>query len=261
MKLVAVMVVRDGQDLVQHCIDHHVRQGVSAFYVCVHASRDNTLDMVCKHPAVAHVECDDRPGHHQGERATKLARLVAVETAADWIVHVDVDEFWVGFAALAEVPAGVGVLRCVTIHNHLMLPDSPQRPFQWGDLPDYVPEPPRPHWPRALHRPDPGVQVDDGGHNVQLARPGPLTLATDGPIVIHHFPIRDYAAFVPKVITALIAVEARPELPWGHSCHWRHWGEIQRRGKLPEAYAAHLAANAQRLAEAQRAGKAQRWPS
>ncbi len=230
MLLLGTLLVRNEEDIVKANLDHHVAQGVEAFIVTVNASEDCTSEIVRSHPAVAHVIDEPALNFCQGEWVTRMARLAAT-FHAQWVVHLDADEFWYGLRSVAKIPADVGIVwvkePSILDHRPILGCMYPDR-FDSRLLPWYR-EKRNPG--RLLHRNRPGLTIAQGNHSVS-----PVigkTIDTDQ-IRIHHYPLRSFSHAVKKAKQAE-AYQNYPG-PQNHGFHWRDMHASWKRGQLRNWY-------------------------
>ena len=100
MKLVAITMVRDEEDIIDWTIQHLLDQGVDHIIVADNMSIDNTgfiLQTLTRTGKVTVIE-DPEVGYYQDQKMTALAHMAANEFGADWILPFDADEYfyWTG---------------------------------------------------------------------------------------------------------------------------------------------------------------------
>lgn len=200
------LVVRNEEDILGANLDYHLNQGVDHVLVTDHGSTDATPEILSAYAAegVLTVLRDDEPGHHQGRRVTRMARMVFDEHRADWLIHNDADEFWWPLAGslkdvFAAIPPEYGQV-IAERHDFLPLPDEPGE--FWERL-VYRETRSRnriglPLEPKVAHRPHPAAQIAPGNHSLSGAdlRPVPLP----GLLEVLHFPMRSFEQWERKVV-------------------------------------------------------------
>jgi Glycosyl transferase family 2 len=230
MKLVMAMKVRDECDVLEHNLRHHRAHGVDQFIVTDNGSTDGTLEILRRWEGAGLVRLIEEPAAEDFRDqahgwVTRMARLAAIDHAADWVVHADADEFWwpAGGSlkdALAEIPERYGVV----------LAPRPEFVARTDD--------PRPFWermtvrearsrlrPKVAHRAEPDVVLHRGAHDVAIEgaeatrhsgravmrsvkaeRPSQedaLVWAARWPARVFHFPVRSAEQHRRKVEVAL----------------------------------------------------------
>src|SRR3712207_1277816 len=119
MRLVATLLVRDEEELLGACIDYHLAQGVDLVLAMDNGSQDATPDILRTYErdgAVRVIPGADSGQYRQAAWVTKMARIAHAEYGADWVLHLDADEFWWPTPGgtlpdvLASVPDDYGVV-------------------------------------------------------------------------------------------------------------------------------------------------------
>ena len=96
-----VTAVRDEAERVDDFLDHHRSIGVERAYVYLDRCRDGTAERLAAHPEVTTIAWDRDPAHewfaqHQNVVVADALRRAAAD-GADWLLHLDVDEYaWGG---------------------------------------------------------------------------------------------------------------------------------------------------------------------
>jgi hypothetical protein len=200
MKLVLTLLVRDEADIVEDFLRYHLELGVDLVIATDHRSQDGTTDVLRSFEREGHVHLieETSPAYRQAEYVTRMARLAAVEHAADWVINSDADEFWWPRTApmrelLDSVPPRFGVVHGLWRHFALRPESDPRfsermtvrrRPAPEGSSP-YVGA------LKSIHRAHPEVVVGRGNHKV--FGPGLVPLREWIPVEVLHFPIRTRA--------------------------------------------------------------------
>jgi len=217
MKLVMTLLVRNEADIVQVNIDYHLAQGVDYVIVTDHGSSDGTSEILREYErmGVAKVIRDDRAGHHQSERVTRMAEIARLGHGADWVIHNDADEFWWPL---------VGDLRDVfssmpTQFGQIQVKRRNFRPEPDGEGPFYTRLVHREASSLNLsgveleikiaHRAVPGVVVAPGNHSIRGVDLAPVPAGEV--LEIFHFPMRSYEQFEHKVVQIGHGYEQLPD--------------------------------------------------
>jgi hypothetical protein len=206
MKVVQTMLVRDEVDIIEDQIAYHLNAGVDFLVVTDHDSKDGTSDVLESFARGGHLVRIPRSGTmHESAWRSHMARLAAVEHAADWIINTDADEFWMARGeglkdVLASVPARYGVVWALTRH-FVPRPEHGETFAERmtvrvsGRIPLNDPTSPyRPH-AKVAHRADPVIVIRYGAHLVH-SRLAPLTdwYVADS----LHFPFRSLDQYLRK---------------------------------------------------------------
>jgi hypothetical protein len=237
MKIVGTLLTRNGEDIIEEWLDHHLNNGISELIVTDNGSEDGTKSYL-NIPEI--IKVIDEPGrkYDQDIWVTRMA-YEAAKRNPDWIVHIDNDEFWSGFHHLESLAEDVYVVVSGLWHVHI-----PNRhvigKFKQSAMPltfeieDVTFGEPR-VWSTArkvIHKPFPNMKIDSGNHRV-FNFPGKV-VTLDG-IEIHHYPIRSFEQFKHKVVMGG-ELMSNSNCPDSTNSHWRRWFEAYQEGKLKEVY-------------------------
>lgn len=230
MKLVMVMKVRDEIDVVEQTLRYHLARGADQWIVTDNGSTDGTLEVLRRFESEGLLRLIQEPGEDFRTEAhwwvTRMARLAATEMGADWVAHVDADEFWWPARgslkeALAEVPGEYGVVLAPR-------PEFAARPGDgaWRERMTVRERRSRLR-PKIAHRAEPNALLHRGAHDVDVegeeggskhagravmravkedadvAADGRLVWAPVFPARVMHFPIRSFEQYKRRVETTL----------------------------------------------------------
>lgn len=242
--LIATLMVRDEADIIASNLEHHIAHGVDAFIVTDHLSVDGTADIVQSYPQVVKYIYEDNPGYYQGQYVTRMAHLAA-EMGADWIVHLDADEFWRGFQILDNVPKGVSVVYSGTNLNPALSDGSTCRDFLPYDFYDkesfsfdlypyfrlskYKPM----KGVKIAHRPSSSCVIAQGNHDIDnIAGERGFTTC----LQMDHYPVRSYSHFVRKVKNGGESYTKTQGLSPNVGHHWKAWYQDMQFLQLRNSY-------------------------
>jgi len=229
MRLVMVMKVRDEIDVVERTLRYHLARGADQWIVTDNGSTDGTLDVLKRYESAGLLRLIEEPGEDFRTEAhwwvTRMARLAATEMHADWVAHVDADEFWWPARGslketLAAIPDEYGVVLAPR-------PEFPARPGkgEWWERMTVRERRSRLR-PKIAHRAEPDVVLHRGAHDVDFeeasgskhagravmravkedadtAEDGRLVWAPVFPARVMHFPIRSFEQYKRRVETTL----------------------------------------------------------
>jgi hypothetical protein len=220
MKLVQTLVVRDEADVVGDQIAYHLNAGVDFVIASDHQSLDGTTDILesyARDGVLRRISVTDDV-MRDGPWRTRMARLAAIDHAADWVINTDADEFWMPrHGSLKDVfdaiPPSHGVVFALSRHfvprpeddghfaSRMVVRVSPRAAIHDPTSPF------RPHL-KAAHRADPDITVSFGSHTVATRRWPKLHHWH--PFDVLHFPFRSLAQWENKGVR-----RARGDKPLG----------------------------------------------
>ena len=173
MKLVMATLIRNEEDVLEHNLRYHRAQGVDHFIVTDNGSTDRTPEILGRYEAAGLLTLIQEPAtddYRSQARlwVTRMARVAATELGADWVVHVDADEFWLPATgtlkqALESIPDSYGVV-VAPWSEFVARPDGPG-PF-WERM--TVRRARSDLMPKIAHRADPDAVLDSGPHEVDV---------------------------------------------------------------------------------------------
>jgi hypothetical protein len=243
VQVVGIMLVRDGADILEACLDHHLAQGVDHILVTDNRSVDATSEILHAYAETGRVTVrhEPRDDFDQGPWLSALARDAAMGHGADWVVPIDVDEFWWTDEGtvrdrLAAVEPETEVL--VLSRFDFLYRPAPPEPFErrlrwrYADSVNFLG---MALGPKVCFRAHPAAAIDEGNHRV--LHPVGGRVVADDRISILHFPMRSQAQFTAKVVNGGRARERNPRFGPDISIVWRHGLELQRQGRFDEAWA------------------------
>lgn len=225
--IIATICVRDEEEIVGSCIEHHLLHGVDKIIITDNGSVDSTNEIIRSYSDVIVVE---KPIHdyRHGEWVTEMARK-AYYLGATWVMNIDSDEFWYNFKLAYEAPNDVDVITIKPNYDYTPLLYAKQDKFNSSEMPFFT------HCPsvlRMVHRAMPNVVVADGNHYLKNNHRRNIH---DSRIYLKHYSIRSYDQFEKKIINGGTALEKSPQNE-GQSTHWRMWYKQWKNGELHEEY-------------------------
>lgn len=240
MKLVMTLRARDEADVLESHLEFHEAAGVDFFVAIDHRSSDGTTEILEQRAKTGrlHLIREESEEMHEGEWATRMARLAATEFGADWVISSDADEFWWPRGeslkdVLASIPERYGVVRALLRHfiprpdgdssfaERLTVRTSGQAPI--NDPTSLF----RPNL-KSVNRADPDVKLAAGAHTLIDSQLVPLRGWY--PIELFHFPIRSSAQFDRKY------AHLEQSLRTGRNAYYEEIHRARREGRLDEMY-------------------------
>ena len=236
------LLVRDEEDILASNLDFHLQQGVDFFIITDNLSVDGTPDIAHEYvrAGVAQYLHETGDDYSQHQWVTRMARMAALDHAADWVINSDADEFWLpanGFRTVKDALDSVSLnVSAVVVQRYNFVPlnwergtdpieemifrERESRGFSGEPLP-----------PKVAHRALSDVSIDQGNHGV---RRGSTALeGIDGPLRIFHYPLRYYKQFENKIAKGGAAYARNGEFAPGYGHAWRALYAIWQTGGLP----------------------------
>lgn len=257
-KVIATLLVRDEQDIVLNCIEHHLKHGVDGFIITDNMSRDATGEICRKHPACLHYKVEHDPRFSNRARwVTQMARY-AVNLGADWILNLDADEFWYGADKLGDLPADVNEVVIRKKRLHILTQDVEYGAFSRHFTPYCIPpDPRRANKGKTMHRAHKLITVHYGNHRVKgpWGSQGVITDRALPDFFFHHYSDRSYRRWTLKCRNAGAKVGGRL---LNLARHWDRAWHAHLNHETKQAYARKIYTQAQ-LDAGLAAGKIERF--
>lgn len=264
MRLVLTLLCRNEADIIASTIDYHFSRGVDLIIATDNGSCDGTTEILARYAERGNLILLHEPSHTHDQAiwVTRMARMAALDFAANWVINGDADEFWWPTAAslkhaLSMFPDDVFA---VSVQRFNFLP--PGLASQ-GGFPFYRQQTIRerqslnalgkPLPAKVIHRADPEISVGDGNHRV--FRQGAQVAAVPvSALEILHFPVRSLAQLERKIREGAEAIARNTRV---HERVAKTWKDLYvnylQKGTFPDYYAS-LIPQDDHLAQALAAG-------
>ncbi len=255
MKIAAHIGLKDEAELIERCIGHLRRIGVSQFIVCEMYSTDGSAEIVERHRS-GDFRIFKVSNREPAEVWLRRNEDAAKQCDADWLVFADPDEFPLpAGGSLPDLLDGCAAdLISVPRYNVPLGPHGPVLPDSlvpecYGEI-DLIVKPvpnlrtrlrndPAMPWIRAVPSPKiivrPGCigHLKDGMHDIVPAPGKPLKRGVAGDLVIAHLPLTTRERFARKIdnireVFAWHDAYMGPDIGW----HWRRWLELADLGEI-----------------------------
>jgi hypothetical protein len=229
MKIGAIIMIRDEEDIAYSTIVHAAEEGISTILVADNMSTDNTLSELNKAKSLLRGSCDveiiqdKEVGYYQSRKMTNLAHRAHEEFRCDWILPFDADELFYSKTdtikkTIEALPENVNVITA-DLYNHFptamdgnsIIPfqSITYRQIQKGALPKVA---------MKYHK---DMVIEAGNHSVTY----PVPIINSNCLEIRHFPYRTWEQFKRKAINGGAAYEAT-DLPESSGAHWRQYKKL-----------------------------------
>lgn len=184
------LLVRDEEDIIEECLEHHFANGIERMIVTDNGSIDKTKEIVASYSRVIEIIDEPSKDFQQDVWVTRMARR-AYRLGAAWVLNIDADEFWYGAKLLNNVQEDVTEIRVNHLYNHV--PTTDISSFSREKFPYYTKPATR---GKTIHRASPDVQVALGNHRIKGLQGKRIHDPTG--FFIHHYPVRSLAQFTKK---------------------------------------------------------------
>lgn len=243
--IVATLLVKDEEEILEEWFEHHISQGIDKFIVTNNDSKDKTKKIIDKFSKKIELIIEEpKFGHYQDLWVTRMAHIAA-NLKPDWIVHIDADEFWSGFENLKDIPKNITLVMSNNWFNHFPHFEIEKGQFNRSLMPYFSNESGccsnekilefHEHFAtsrKIIHRPSKNILICPGNHRA-INFEGDIIIHKK--INIHHYPIRYFDQFKNKVIRGgeAMKVSGYPEYV---NHHWRRWYKEYESGDLKKIY-------------------------
>ncbi len=243
MKVVTTLQTQNEADLLVWHLQYHLQLGVDHICVTNHHSTDHSEEVLKAFAGSGKVSYrnESDPAQRQGQWVSEMNRQAVTVHGADWVIHLDTDEFLVmdnqdlkewlsglptdGLAFWIKrhdfVPISIEVLQSPLLHMIY------QKVFSTNLKGQPLP-------PKAFNRGRPEIQVSNGNHQV-FSHGEPLANRYVESASLYHFPIRDYLQFENKASGGRAWALNENRGP-GESYHKLYWHALQEKQLLKKEF-------------------------
>lgn len=243
-KIAATLLVRDEEDIIAENLRHHLSQGVDYFIVTNNASKDRTEEIVRSFSQVAVVINEFCLSYRQADWVRRMSDMV-YEIGADWVIHLDADEFWSGLNHLEHIDPEFLVVNSgdhltatlcsgKTCRDFVHITDRANEGFnreyyRYFRYSNYKPM----KGCKVAHRCRKGMKISQGNHEVFNVPESQTTFCPS--LRIDHYPIRSFEHFRRKVVNGGSAY-IHSGLSEQIGSHWREWYQVYLADQLELEY-------------------------
>lgn len=227
--IIATILVRDEEDILEYTIENIIRQGVGIIVATDNGSKDDSRKILEKYKQVKVIIDEPLFNHDQRAWVTRMAKI-AVNYNPDWIVHIDSDELWVGLNKLVYEDHQ-GYLKIPAIYQHPPVSHKDwnlelnKHCLKLGSLVGLSNT-----MPKVIHRSSKYVVIGNGNHTVSGCGEEKIIDYVE----IHHYPVRTYNQFTRKVVQGAMAILSQTDSAKSDAGnHWMQWYDSFNNNELP----------------------------
>ncbi len=228
--LIGTLLVRDEEEIIAQNIEHHLSNGIDKLIITDNGSVDRTHQIIEKYPEVLEIINEPNLNFDQSKWVTRMAHL-ACDYGAEFVVHLDADEFWHGLKNVKNIIGNLFAIRSERGLDHLPVEGLKYNNFNIDQMPYYIKSMMVFQGSKVIHRASKEITIMLGNHSIKGSWP-PIK---EG-IFIHHYPIRSYEQFEKKVVNGGSAYGRNITDSKECGYHWREWYEIWKKGELNSLY-------------------------
>ena len=245
----------DEADCIGACIDHRLTIGFDHVVVTDLGGTDGSREIVESRLASGRVTILPGSQALDSDWHAKMLELAVDHLQADFVAHIDPDEFWIPTSGNCQTLEGLGSTDVFSVtrfnavqvasevtKGRVLRPRSfmeqivyVERPVLGRDAPMLTGLYQARVGPKVMHRAV-NAKIAAGAHFVTSEALTVTRVPKD--VVILHFPLSSYDHFDRKLANAADFLNANPKLPKKSAWHWRRFVEAKAQGRLPEEYAA-----------------------
>jgi len=203
------LLIRDEESIIEANIDYHLSRGVDFILVMDNLSTDKTTEILKRYESKGVLKYIFQPDddYSQDLWVTQMANMAINKYSADWVIHVDADEFWwpqneLSFkTVLGNIPSqydGITVQR-----NNFFYPASISEDTLFFNRMIHrqvhstnILGKPLP--PKVGHRSKAHIQINQGNHSFMIKGQPPQVLDSND-LTILHFPVRSKKDFIHRI--------------------------------------------------------------
>lgn len=230
--IVATILARDEEDILEHNIKHHIKEGIEYFVFTNNGSVDRTEEIARSFKQIKYVINETSLNHDQSFWVTRMMKIAQTWNPT-WIIHIDADELWCGLQNLRNYKSPI--VRIPNIMHHLPINEDfsiyKLNHFTDGEKAKSIGLPSTLH--KIAHRPNCNYVINHGNHHVMQDNKI-LNSEICNDLTIHHYPVRSLKQFIRKVVNGTESVE-KLNLEF-IATHWKKWYKEYLNNNLENVY-------------------------
>ncbi len=255
VKLIMTLMVKDEEDIVANCIEHHLRHGVDYIFAADDGSTDSTVAILRNYEqkGILHFVQLSNEQWSQTEVVNQLGKLAHSNFSNSVIFHCDADEFWMPVTGnlkqeLTEHPYITGLY--VPVINVLLKDNKGHEKFP-NDAICIIVNPIKikndseksmtdfflKKYPaKVMYTLKNGyLNVTVGNHEI-ISNSKKVIMAKSRNITVYHFPVRSKKLFYDKVVKAKYAITDNDKIQIETAWHWHQWVKELNSGNFDQSY-------------------------
>lgn len=210
-KLIMTLLVRNEEDIIESCIEFHLKQGVDFIVATDNGSTDDTRNILLKYQKLGLLHLIDEEEHNYNQEVwvNNMIKIARDQFKAHWIMNVDADEFWYSNQGnLKTTLAKLNKYNVVKVAGFQLDPVDNYE-GKLFKIPKNLSGRIAPNF-KVIHTAKGYKEIKMGNHEVKMKRLNRKKVSTSQ-IIIYHFAFRSYQHYEQKVIMGTKALNNNPK--------------------------------------------------
>ena len=236
-RLIMTLLVKNEEDIVEECIEFHLRCGVDFIIATNNNSTDKTREILLKYQQQGLLEIIDETDDtfNQVVWVDRMIKIAKTKYKADWIINVDADEFWFSrYGNLKlSLPDNKNIHGIFVAGIHI----NPQPAGEKFKIRENMKGVMHSRF-KCLHSAKGYQKIGGGNHDVRLKLFHRKMIASND-IVVFHFWVRSLEQYEKKIVNTFKSIEnglkqGKNDISFGE--HIRYHYKLYQEGKMLEIY-------------------------